>query len=323
MKGLSLPQKKLFIKQLLQIAILCVLCFTIFDILLQHRLLLVLRGLILAGFFVALKELERDVERARRIALVTYTAIQAAYTYLYANTPEIGVWMVIYGFVLAIMASIRTTILGTCTMFLIYLYAYTKQNLYLGITKVAYGVIQVGAATIIIVVIGLYYHRNVEGFVSKLKKIAERDHLTGLYSRRILKELFESQVREFNLRNIPFSAILLDLDDFKKVNDTLGHVEGDRVLKKVGQIIRENVRKEDFPIRYGGDEFIVFLPGTDLKGAKKVALKLSELIQLETQVSVSAGVKEYNRESSLEEFLAHLDRACYRAKSKKGEVVEA
>src|SRR5207245_8875374 len=88
--------------------------------------------------------------------------------------------------------------------------------------------------------------------------------LTGLFNRRFLEETMSRDVYRAQRRNSPLCVVMLDLDDFKRFNDTFGHDAGDALLRELGQVLREKLRKSDISCRYGGDEFVLVLPDSSL-----------------------------------------------------------
>jgi diguanylate cyclase (GGDEF)-like protein len=108
---------------------------------------------------------------------------------------------------------------------------------------------------------------------------AVRDSLTGLYTRAYLARRLHEEMSHYRRHQRPFSLIMLDLDHFKEINDTMGHLVGDRVLQMVAQAIRKVLREGDVPARYGGDEFLVLLPGAATADAQKVAQRLQNALR--------------------------------------------
>ncbi len=157
-----------------------------------------------------------------------------------------------------------------------------------------------------------------------LKEIAIRDSLTMLYNHNFfytrLEEEFDRAVRY----ETPLSLIMMDVDDFKRINDTYGHRTGDTVLKEIANIIKKSVRKSDIVARYGGEEFVALLPHTPLSGAVEEAERIRKLIEehcyaglLTESVTVSAGVVSYPEKIVMNSVdLVNLaDEALYRAKA--------
>lgn len=105
-----------------------------------------------------------------------------------------------------------------------------------------------------------YLFNQINKLNEKLEDMSVKDHLTSLFNRRKLEEILKYQINVFIRREENFQLIMIDIDNFKKINDELGHLEGDNVLIKIGDIFTKNLRKVDFLFRYGGDEFIIILP---------------------------------------------------------------
>ncbi|MFZ5453943.1 MAG: GGDEF domain-containing protein [Thermodesulfobacteriota bacterium] len=108
----------------------------------------------------------------------------------------------------------------------------------------------------------------------RLRNLSYTDHLTGLFNRRYLKNAIDQEMERTRRTGLPTSLIMIDLDYFKRINDTYGHQAGDEALKWVSQIWRKNLRRIDIPCRYGGEEFAVILPGTRLRAALRAAKRL-------------------------------------------------
>jgi diguanylate cyclase (GGDEF)-like protein/PAS domain S-box-containing protein len=160
---------------------------------------------------------------------------------------------------------------------------------------------------------------------AQLITLSEKDALTNVYNRRVLFERLTEEVERFHLDGTPFSMIMFDIDDFKQINDTFGHLVGDEVLVKLVSLINEDKRSKDHVFRYGGDEFFILLPNTDYNGASKVAKRLNTLVE-ETHfpkvnhVNISIGVAEYQRQD-IDEFVYTIDDLMYQAKKKRKQSV--
>ncbi len=146
-----------------------------------------------------------------------------------------------------------------------------------------------------------------------------RDELTGLYNRRYLREYAEHEIKRARRYNSSFSILLLDLDNFKEINDTLGHLKGDLALKKFANILIETIRESDIAARYGGDEFILLLPDTTYKGAFRLAQRIIERLKNENiegiPLSCSIGIATYPDDGVIwEELFETADRSLYSAK---------
>jgi diguanylate cyclase len=165
--------------------------------------------------------------------------------------------------------------------------------------------------------------------ISKLEIVeaeANLDPLTDLFNRRSLERALEEFFSLCKYSKMTFSLILIDLDDFKYVNDNYGHHVGDLVLAKVAKVLRTSMRAKDIVGRWGGDEFIVIMPNTDLKNAKKVVERLkSQIEKMEIlaegrrfKVSISAGVVQCGENfQSWLDMIKEADRLMYEDKNKK------
>lgn len=155
-----------------------------------------------------------------------------------------------------------------------------------------------------------------------LKELVITDSLTELRNIRYFNQRFSSEIELSQRHGHTMSLIVIDLDDFKQVNDTYGHQVGDEVLRQVGRLLQNNVRKSDVPARYGGEEFAVILPQTSKVMAAEVAEKLrKKTAELkipaypQIQISFSLGVASFPEDGAdTKEILHAADHACYRAK---------
>ena len=155
----------------------------------------------------------------------------------------------------------------------------------------------------------------------QLKSLALIDSLTGLFNNRFFFKNLETEMARAKRTGHSCSLMIVDLDNFKLLNDTLGHVEGDKFLCEVGKVLRENVRATDMVCRYGGDEFTVIMPATELYPAIRIANRLNDaMAKIPTPeglvISSSIGIAEYKASSSykIEEFIHAADSAMYSAK---------
>jgi len=165
--------------------------------------------------------------------------------------------------------------------------------------------------------------REMEIAHEKLKDLAIRDFLTGMYNRRLFMTTLEKEFYRSKRYKTPMTIIMIDIDDFKEINDRHGHQHGDRILQTVGDIIRRQTRDADIAARYGGEEFIVLTNGSDTGHAERLAERLRSSIA-ESGVTVSCGVAHYpNEKSRFPEDLVRLsDEALYAAKRRgKNQVV--
>lgn len=167
-----------------------------------------------------------------------------------------------------------------------------------------------------------------------LREQSVHDHLTGLFNRRYMEETLERELLRASRKRLSVGIIMLDVDDFKRINDTGGHAAGDAILRELGSLLLGYVRGEDIPCRYGGDEFIIVLPDASRAVTWERAQLLCEYarqfhIQFQGQtreaITISFGVSAFPENgSSKEAILRAADEALYRAKRQgRGRVVLA
>jgi diguanylate cyclase (GGDEF)-like protein/PAS domain S-box-containing protein len=165
----------------------------------------------------------------------------------------------------------------------------------------------------------------------KLREQAIRDPLTGLFNRRFLEETLSREVYRAQRRKSALCVVLLDLDDFKRFNDTFGHAAGDSLLRELGRVLGEKLRKSDISCRYGGDEFVLVLPDSSLVDTQKRVEETCVLAkELQIQhggsllgtMTLSAGVAQAGvHGSNPSELLRAADNALYAAKQAGGDRV--
>lgn len=162
----------------------------------------------------------------------------------------------------------------------------------------------------------------------QLRELTITDDLTKLYNSRHFFKQLKSEVDRAVRYKHPLSLLLLDVDNFKRYNDTYGHLEGDKVLAKLGEVIQRYLRKNDSGYRYGGDEFTVILPETRGKEAAKVAERIrkrfraaifSPGLEKNVHATVSVGITEYGAGEKMTELVTRADQAMYRGKGQGGD----
>ncbi len=147
----------------------------------------------------------------------------------------------------------------------------------------------------------------------------KKDALTGALSRDAFNEIFGLKIIEAKHINAPLSLVIFDIDFFKKINDTYGHLVGDSVLRELAEIVRANIRSSEYFVRWGGEEFILLLPGTGLQSAAMVAEKIRRAVEDATfsevgKVTCSFGVTTLKNDDTIQSFLHRADEALYEAK---------
>jgi diguanylate cyclase (GGDEF)-like protein len=164
-------------------------------------------------------------------------------------------------------------------------------------------------------------NRDLRMALERIQQLAITDELTGLYNRRFAKELMGQQKALADRGNHSFVLCLLDIDFFKQVNDNFGHAGGDAVLQQLADELHNAVRDVDFVARFGGEEFLLLLSGTDEEGAQHVLERLRQSLRRcqwpgcpGLALTVSIGVSQYRPGEEWHQTLLRVDEALYRAK---------
>ncbi|NTS78556.1 GGDEF domain-containing protein [Catenovulum sp. SM1970] len=162
--------------------------------------------------------------------------------------------------------------------------------------------------------------QDVRSLVKTTQQQALTDPLTQLCNRRAFDEIISSEKARFERHKEAFSLLIIDLDDFKSVNDKYGHQVGDQVLICVTYLLKKHCRKSDYICRWGGEEFLILCPKTNLEQVKKLAdhlqVALNYPINEDRNISASIGIAEIHPNESLETLLKRTDNALYTAKAK-------
>ena len=161
-----------------------------------------------------------------------------------------------------------------------------------------------------------------ENLEEEVRRLSITDDLTGLYNHRHFFKTLEAELARLKRQRTSLSLMMFDLDSFKSYNDLYGHLEGDKVLRKIGEIVSHSIRYNvDSGYRYGGDEFAVLLIGASVDQAMVIAERIRSLIELSEfrkKTTVSIGLSEYRDPLDLEEFVKSADDAMYIAKHSGG-----
>jgi len=165
-------------------------------------------------------------------------------------------------------------------------------------------------------------------FVVKFRRFIEKhiffDPLTGLPNRKFFIEYSQFLINRANRYSEPLSLLMIDIDNFKKINDSLGHSTGDRILIELAKTMKKNIRKSDFPARIGGEEFVVIFPNTDIENAFRVADRIRESFEslnIKTgkgvvKTTLSGGLIAFRKDMTVDDLLKLADLALYNAKNK-------
>lgn len=162
-------------------------------------------------------------------------------------------------------------------------------------------------------------NREIEAQLELVRKQARTDGLTQCYNKTMFNELLATEIKKADRHGYIFSLIMFDIDNFKSVNDTYGHLVGDNVLREVAAVSCRSIRKSDVFARWGGEEFCILLPQTGLDDSAAVADKLRQLIAGHdfgeaSRQECSFGVAEHSRDRKREDLVRRADKALYHAK---------
>lgn len=153
-----------------------------------------------------------------------------------------------------------------------------------------------------------------------LEQKAYKDNLTGINNRENFEDIFSLEIANAKQNNITLSLIIFDVDNFKLVNDTFGHQAGDIILIDLVDLVSDNIKNGDIFARWGGEEFVILTPSTDLAGACNLAENLRKLVQLhsfsyvENQMTLSFGIAQLSSEDTKKTLFEKADGALYEAK---------
>ena len=187
--------------------------------------------------------------------------------------------------------------------------------------QMIYSVIAINVVTILLTLILVFLSINY--FQKRLKSMATTDPLTGILNRQIFEAALEKAILQYKRKKSSISLLLIDIDFFKKINDSLGHLEGDQVLVQVAQTIQSNIRKSDELNRWGGEEFVVLAYDCDLSQGIGLAEKIRTCITNRNiarypdgnTLTVSIGVSEIMENENRDSLIQRADSALYTAKS--------
>ena len=174
-----------------------------------------------------------------------------------------------------------------------------------------------------IIFVTVFVMRKYQAHSNTLRRMSITDNLTGLYNRFYLEEEGRKEMNRSKRKSDPMTVMFIDLNNFKKINDSLGHQEGDKVLKDIGRIIRANTRDYDVPARFGGDEFVIILPSSTGETASRQIQRLDGEFSgysgkyEKEQFSVSFGAADSDEVNTFSELLKLADKRLYLHKKEK------
>ncbi len=175
---------------------------------------------------------------------------------------------------------------------------------------------------------GMYWESLVNITSIETIRSSVLDPLSGLYNRRFAESFLEKSFTQWSRYGQPFSLMFIDIDNLKNINDTYGHIVGDKVIERLSTCLKTMIRSSDVASRYGGDEFLLILPNTNINSGEQAAVRIMkciELIKLDVPITVSIGLTQVLKEdTSYKDIVRRADKAMYIAKrSGKGKVCVA
>ncbi len=155
--------------------------------------------------------------------------------------------------------------------------------------------------------------------ISLLYEAATHDEKTGLYNSRFFETMLDMEIEKAKRGKQKLSLIIVDIDYFKKINDTYGHIKADEILVRLAKLLQNQIRKSDIVARFGGEEFVILLPETNIEKAKKFSARLkkaiaSDKILKKYNLSASGGITEFRKKDNNKIFKQRADKALYQAK---------
>ncbi len=155
--------------------------------------------------------------------------------------------------------------------------------------------------------------------IHMLYDAAIHDEKTGLYNNKFFETLLEMEIDKAKRKKQKLSIMIVDIDFFKKVNDTYGHLKADEILAHLAKLLKQTVRKSDVPARFGGEEFFIILPETTLEKAKKLANRLRNAIHSDKflkkyKITASGGLTQFKMSDTKIKLKERADKALYKAK---------
>ncbi|OSQ50418.1 sensor domain-containing diguanylate cyclase [Thalassospira alkalitolerans] len=183
--------------------------------------------------------------------------------------------------------------------------------------------INIAVSLLITAIVSIAAYLTIRNYQGRLEELASRDKLTGACNRQVFDLVFDNVAKSCKRRDETLGVVCIDLDEFKDVNDTFGHPGGDATLREVASIIRRHSRDSDTLCRWGGDEFILLLPGLDRKDTIAKAREIADAIRENPvrfgrdniMTTASAGITEYRNGEEFETVITRVDNALYTAKS--------
>lgn len=184
-----------------------------------------------------------------------------------------------------------------------------------------YLLIRIAATLITVSAFSAIFIRIISKHQEAIEELAIRDPLTGLLNRLTLQVILEKSIEQHRRSQRPIALLAIDLDYFKRVNDKFGHDVGDKVLVRIAEFFQNRMREQDYIFRFGGEEFLILLPGTDRQGGIRLAEEMrSSVEKLEVlenySMSISIGISLLSKDDDWSSWIKRADKNLYKAKEK-------
>ena len=263
-----------------------------------------------------------------RLTLISAFGVFSIAAFTQMHKVEMFLWFPIYPFIFFYLSNHREGLIWSVVLAMVLVIAYNVYPLLpypQRVDSLLFG--QVVLTLIFATVLAFAYEKIRHEQKQKLHALAELDYLTQLYNRRGLALQMDDELNRIQRYGNSLSFMLMDVDDFKQINDRYGHKHGDEFLKQLAQLLRSNIRRSDILARWGGEEFAVIMPEVGIENARQMAEKLRLLIQEHVfpeigSMTVSIGVTQYQAGDGLDDLTLRADRALYRAKEHNKNRVE-
>jgi len=266
-------------------------------------------SLVMLGFF-GYVYITREVGKARLAMSLSF--MSAILVGIWLKGPDLLLWIYPAMIVLYYLNSKKVALIISSSSIMILAILLTSKG---NTEELATIIVTIVLTNMFSFIIFNSYHK----INKKLEGLATTDELTSTLNRRALMPNLLALLSEQSRHESPMCLLLLDLDKFKNINDTYGHIIGDETLVTVSQIISNQIRNHELLYRYGGEEFLIAPIKQDLASAQKIAHRLRALIEKSPlpsgiQVTISIGVAQYHQGQTLEQWISRADSALYKAK---------
>jgi len=251
--------------------------------------------------------------------LCSFFAITGQF-YLAPQDPSIPIWIGVFPIIFIFAVGVLRGTIWSVLLFTIFsfrMYLYPKAANTFGISDYIFA--NTSLVFLLMIIMAFLFEKISTEYQFKLDYQAKTDYLTGIHNRRAINSVLQKETLRSKLEHESIALLLIDIDHFKKVNDNFGHAMGDEVLCATTTIIQNQIRDADFVFRWGGEEFLVLLPGTKLSRAQLVAERIRSAVETwghskVGRLTISIGVSTMSTVDDFDRYLRKTDSALYQAK---------